>query len=179
MDETVAAALAWSGSRGSFPRLIVARDDAGKVIALRDVVRASGDAGEVAVTLRPVRELFRGDRKAPDLARGPTPDLEPFFMLLEYTVVRFCEADGRDETDQEMERIYTLLRRRPDGDGGRLHSYLRAAARLYMSVRDVSAAEYEAVMRRLAKSARTFSVQPLSRNYLATLRPTFAAMTSP
>jgi hypothetical protein len=125
-----------------------------------------------------VRELFRGDRKAPDLARGPTPELEPFFMLLEYTVVQFCEADGRDETDQEMERIYAHMRRRPDGDGGRLCSYLRAAARMYMSVRDVSAAEYEAVMRRLARSARGFSAPPLSRNYLATLRPTFAAMTS-
>ena len=99
-------------------------------------------------------------------------------MLLEYTVVRFCEADGRDETDQDMEQIYTLMRRRPDGDGGRLHSYLRAAARLYMSVHEVSAAEYEAVMRRLARSARTFSAPPISRNYLATLRATFAAMAS-
>jgi len=34
-------------------------------------------------------------------------------------------------------------------------------------------------MRRLTKSARSFSMPPLSRNYLATLRPTFAAMTSP
>lgn len=179
MDESIATALAWSGLRGTFPRLVIARDGAGKVTALCDVVDANGDAGQVALTLRPVRELFRGDRKAPDLAHGPTPDFEPFFMLLEYTVVQFCEADRRDETDQEMERIYTLLRRRPDGDGGRLCSYLRAAARMYMSVRDVSAAEYEAVMKRLAKSARSFSMPPLSRSYLATLRPTFAAMSSP
>jgi hypothetical protein len=142
-------------------------------------VQAYGDEGEVALTVRPVRELFKGDRKAPELSRGPTPDLEPVFMLLAYTVVRFCEADGRDETDQEMEQVYTLLRRRPDGAGGRLFAYLRAAARLYMSVRDVSAAEYEAVMRRLTKSARSFSSPPLSRNYLATLRPTFAAMATP
>jgi hypothetical protein len=47
---------------------------------------------------------------------------------------------------------------------------------MYMSIRDVSAAEYEAVMRRLTKSARSFSSPPISRNYLTTLRPTFAGM---
>ena len=135
--------------------------------------------GRETLVLRPVRELFTGDRRAPDLSRGPTPELEPFFMLLEYTVVRFCEADGRDPTDQEMELIFASLRRRPDGEGGRLQAYLRAAARLYMSMREVSQAEYEAVMTRLTKSARTFSTPPISRNYLATLRQTFAAMTPP
>jgi hypothetical protein len=97
-------------------------------------------------------------------------------MLLEYTVLRFCEADGRDPTDQDMAAIYASLRRRPDSNGGKLHGYLRAAARLYLSVRDVSQAEYEAVFNRLAKSARTFSVPPISRNYVATLRQTFAGM---
>lgn len=100
-------------------------------------------------------------------------------MLLEYTVVRFCEADGRDQTDQDVARIFAELRRRPDGEGGRMRGYLRAAAQLYLSVRDVSQAEYVAVMNRLAKSARTFSMAPISRNYLATLRQTFAGMTSP
>jgi len=50
---------------------------------------------------------------------------------------------------------------------------------VYLSVRDVSQAEYEAVMSRLAKSARTFATPPISRNYLATLRQTFAAMARP
>ena len=59
MDETVAKALAWSDSGGTLPRLIIARDDAGKVIALRDVVQAAGNGGEVVVTLRPVRALSR------------------------------------------------------------------------------------------------------------------------
>jgi hypothetical protein len=75
-----------------------------------------------------------------------------------------------------MERIFASLRRRPDSEGGRLHGYLRAAARLYLSAHDISQAEYEAVMNRLAKSARTFSMPPVSRNYLATLRQTFAEM---
>jgi hypothetical protein len=179
MDNAVAAALARSGSKGSVPSLVIARDDSGKVVAQRHGVQVHAGEDCETLMLRPIRELFAGDRKAPDLSRGPTPELEPFFMLLEYTVVRFCEADGRDETDQDMERIYASLRRRPDGEGGRLHSYLRAAARLYLSICDVSQAEYEAVMNRLAKSARTFAMQPISRNYLTTLRETFPATAEP
>ncbi len=176
MDETVAAALAQS--EGSLPSLVIVRDGEGKVVALSGNVQVHVGEGRQTLALRPVRELFSGDRRAPDLSRGPTPELEPFFMLLEYTVVRFCSADGRDQTDQDMEGIFASLRRRPDGEGGRMHGYLRAAARLYLSVRDVSQAEYEAVFSRLAKSARTFSAPPISRNYLATLRQTFAAMAS-
>jgi hypothetical protein len=176
MDDAVAAVLARSG-KGSLPALAILRNDEGKVVAQRDGVQVQVGEGRETLALPPVRQLFRGDRRAPDLSDGPTRELEPFFLLLEYTVVRFCEADGRDETDQETERIFASLRRRPDSDGGRLHAYLRAAARLYLSAHDVSQAEYEAVMNRLAKSARTFSAPPLSRNYLWTLKRTFAAMT--
>ena len=179
MDEAVATALGWSGSKGSLPQLVIARDGSGKVIAPTGEVQVHVGEALATLELRPVRELLTGDRRAPDLSRGPTPELEPLFMLLEYTVVRFCEADGRDQTDQDMEGIYASLRRRPDGEGGRLHGYLRAAARLYLSVHDVSPAEYDAVMNRLTKSARTFASPPISRNYLATLRQTFAGMTSP
>ncbi len=178
MNETLTATRACIESKERLPSLVLVRDSAGQLVSPRDCVEVhAGDAAE-SLALRPMRALFRGSRKAPDLAHGPTSELDPFFMLLEYTVVRFCEADERDETDQEMERIYTLLRRRPDSDGGPLFAYVRAAAQLYMSVRDVSEAEYEAVMKRLAKSCRTFSMAPISRNYLATLRPTFAAMSS-
>jgi hypothetical protein len=179
MDEIVAAALARSGSSGSLPPLVIVRDDQGKVVPQSGGVHVRIGEGQETLALRPVRELFTGSRKPGDLSQGPTPELEPFFMLLEYTVVRFCEADGRDQTDQDMASIFAELRRRPDGDSGRMRGYLRAAAQLYLSVRDVSQAEYEAVMNRLAKSARTFSMAPISRNYLATLRQTFAGMTSP
>jgi hypothetical protein len=176
MDEAVASALARSGSGESLPPLVIIRDSAGKIVAPREGVQVQIGEGGETLALRPVRELFAGNRKAHDMSRGPTPELEPLFLLLEYTVVRFCDADGHDETDQEMERIYMALRRRPDDEGGRLHGYLRAAARLYMSAREVSQGEYEAVMNRLAKSARTFSMPPVGRNYLATLRQTFAEM---
>lgn len=151
------------------------RDAEGKLALLGDKIVVRSTAGETkAVSLRPVRELFAGTARAPDLSSGPTPKLMPFFLFLEMIVVRFCEEDGRDQTDQEMERVYSEMRRRPDGrPASRLHSYLRAAARLYMSKNDISEAEYDAVMRRLTKSARTFSMSPISRNYMATLRHTF------
>jgi hypothetical protein len=150
------------------------RDENGLVVALQDQIRVIG-AGNVEdiVTLPPIRELFRGTAKPGDLSRGPTTQLEPFFLMLEATVAAFCVADGRDESDQEMAIVYSELRRRPDKDGGRLSSYVRAAAQLYMSARPVSQAEYDAVMGRLARSARTFSDGAISRNYLTTLRETF------
>jgi hypothetical protein len=147
----------------------------GKVVARRDggelVVRTA--AGETKIQLRPIRQLFVGNERAPDLSRGPTPKLMPLFAFLEVTILRFCEAEGRDETDQEMERIFSLLKRRPDSLDGPLHAYVRNAAQVFMALRDVSQAEYEAVLGRLAKSARTFAFPPISRNYLHTLRQTF------
>src|SRR5215471_10215985 len=129
-------------------RLRFARDPQGKVgVVTNDLGVVRGDE-ELTVTLRPVRELFTGNAPAPDLARGPTPEVEPFIRFLEQTVATFCRIDGRSETDQEMERIYALLRRRPDSVDGPLHSYIRAAARLYMSLYDISQAQYEAVMAR-------------------------------
>jgi hypothetical protein len=149
----------------------------GKLGAPGDAIVVRMGTTETNLTPRPLRELFRGSRKAPDLSRGPTPALMPLFLFLEATVVRFCEEDGRDETDEEMERIFSELRRRPDGRHlSPLHAYLHAAARVYLSARDVSEAEYEAVMSRLTKSARTFSIPPISRNYVTTLRRTIGTL---
>ena len=177
MDANVVAALAPSNpsdaNRVAIPLLPIVRDEQGKIAALRDGVELLIGGIDTRLVFRPLRQLFAGDAKAPDLSQGPTPELEPLFVLLEHTVVRFCDAAERDATDQEMEQIFAELRRRPDAPGGALRSYLRATAQLYLSLRDVSAAQYEAVMGRLAKSARTFSQAPVSRNYLATLRDTF------
>lgn len=118
----------------------------------------------------PLRTLFRGNATAPDLSRGPTPELEPFFIFLESTVVNFCDVAGRDESDQEMRRIYAQLRRRPDGRDCLMYTFLQAAARVYMMNFAVSQAEYEAVMGRLAKSATNFSIGHISHNYLDTIR---------
>jgi hypothetical protein len=153
-------------------RLDFARDAQGKLALLGDDVVVRVNDEQKRVTLPRVQALFRGDAKAPSLEGEPSARLMPFFYLLEATVLRFCDEDGRDETDQEMERIYSELRRRPDGKDSALRSHLRAAARLYMMEHEVSLAEYEGVMRRLVKSARTFSMPPLSRNYVETLRST-------
>jgi hypothetical protein len=178
MDTAIAALLA-PGPReletSQALRLAFIRDAQGRLVPVKDEVVVHAGSEDKALTLRPLRELFVGAAKPPDLSGEPSAKLMPFFLLLERTLVSFCEEDGRDETDQEMERTYLELRRRPDGADSCLRSHLRAAARLYMSVRDVSEAEYEAVMRRLAKSARTFSAPPLSRNYLATLRGSILA----
>jgi hypothetical protein len=154
--------------------LVIARDARGEIVSIGDEVEVeTTDAGSRRLALRPIRQLFAGDAKAPDLSGGPTPKLEPFFVLLERTVASVCAVSGSDATDEEMEHIYSEMRRRPDGEGGVLRSYVRAAARLYLSTNNVSQAEYEAVFRRLTKSARTFSVGTISRNYLGTLRETF------
>jgi hypothetical protein len=152
----------------ALPQLKPAFDPDGKLVPIQDELFT--DRGPV--TLLPVRALFRGTAKAPDLSQGPTPKLEPLFLFIEATILSFCETEGRDVSDQDIERIFSMLKRRPDSNDGKLLSYVRAATRLYMTHHEVSQGEYEAVMARLARSARTFSAPPLSRNYLATLRDT-------
>jgi len=115
--------------------------------------------------LEPLSQLWTGSA-APDFSRAPSSEYEPFFILIEATAAEYCDATGRPERDREFERLYRLLRRRPDSvDANPLFSYLRAAARLYLSLRDVSRAEFEAVADRLRASARTFSTRLDSTNY--------------
>jgi hypothetical protein len=92
MDEAVTSTLARSGSNASLPPLVIIRDAAGKIIAPREGVQVQIGEGCETLSLAPIRQLFAGDRKPGDLSDGPTPELEPFFMLLEYTIVRFCDA---------------------------------------------------------------------------------------
>jgi len=126
-------------------------------------------AGEstALVRLLKVSDLWTGEAVPPDFERGPTPEYVLFFALIERTAADYCACMGKRTRDREFERLYERLRGRPDGtDPNPLFSYLRAAARLYMSLRDVSRAEFEAVARRLKRSARTFSDGDTSTNYL-------------
>jgi hypothetical protein len=50
-------------------------------------------------------------------------------------------------------------------DANPLFSYLRAAARLYLSLRDVSRAEFKAMANKLRVSARAFATRRDSTNY--------------
>lgn len=129
--------------------------------------------GVVEVRLKPASELFTGTTAPPDFSRGPTREYAAFFWTIEGTALDYCQTTGQMETDEEFHRLYRLLSRRPDGrDAHPLFSYIQAAARLYLSLRDASRAEFEAVTGRLALSARHFSMGPTSRNYIETLRRT-------
>ncbi|MGE0191710.1 MAG: hypothetical protein AB7T63_06660 [Planctomycetota bacterium] len=120
----------------------------------------------VPVRLKPLADLWTGDVRPPDLGSRPPSEYLPFLATIERTAAAYVAATQTQETDQEFERLYSLLRRRPAGrDDHPLFGYLQAAVRLYMSLRATSQAEFEAVVRRLEQSARTFSEGYASTNY--------------
>jgi hypothetical protein len=172
MDRKVIAALRVAGMDPEHPELLrvpTALGEQGRVVSLDPdlPVPVMDDDGRVVwLPLAPISQLWRGSTAAPGFSFASPPEYEPFFILIEATAAEFCDATGRPERDREFERLYRLLRRRPDSmDANPLFSYLRAAARLYLSLRDVSQAEFEAVANRLRVSARTFSMGSDSTNY--------------
>ncbi len=147
-------------------RVAIQRDEQKKVVRLRGEVPVMGNEGLMLVTLKPVTKLWTGSAVPPDLSRTPPPRYQPFFLLLESTAANYCAAMGKAETDDEFERLFRQLRRRPDGDDAHpLFSYLQGAVRLYLSLRDVSQAEFEAVVNRLSQSAKWHSTHVGSTNY--------------
>jgi hypothetical protein len=131
------------------------------------------------VTLEPIGRLFTGEARAPDLSNSPEP-YETFLAVFELTAANYCAATQRVPTDDEFARLYKLLRNKPDGwDRNPLFGYLQAAAKVYLSLRDVSRHEFRAVVGRLAKSAKTFRLSKRSCNYyanaLGSLHPDLAA----
>jgi hypothetical protein len=141
------------------------RDGSG-ILPLEDEVAVIEGDRTAIVTLRSASELFVGDVRPPDFANGPGDDYVLFFALIERTAADYCATRRLIDKDLEFERLYRHLRRRPDGrDANPLFSYLRAAARLYMSLRSVSRWEFESVAERLSRSARHFSQGPTSTNY--------------
>jgi hypothetical protein len=122
------------------------------------------------IPLKPITELFTGSAIPQSFRDGPTHDYLFFFLTVEYAAVAFSRAAATPEKDMEFNRIYRKLKRSPDDtDGNPIFSYLQAAFRLYMSLKDVSRAEFDAVITRLAKSAKTFSRGPSSTNYIDTV----------
>ncbi|QRN96522.1 hypothetical protein JRI60_47260 [Archangium violaceum] len=120
----------------------------------------------VTVRLKPISRLWTGTAVPPDMTREPPWQYRPFFLLLETTAAVYCAAMGRPELDSEFDRLYRQLCRWPDGhDDHPLFSYLRAAARLYMSLRAVSQAEFETMIQRLRQSAQHFFTHEGSINY--------------
>lgn len=164
MDLEVARALRSAGfdlEGGSEPLELDLRPE-----SLDEEVRVVQGKKTAVVLLRPISGLWTGDREPPDLSGGYPAEYIPFFLALEGHAARYCVESGRVVIDREFERVYELLRRRPDGnDPEPVFRVRQAAARLYLSLHTTSRAEYEAVVRRLARSARTFSFGIVSRNY--------------
>ncbi len=171
MDQEARDYLAKAGldvaMKMKLPVVPIALDENEKLLTPGDEVPVLVGTGTVVnVRLRPISALFAGNVKAPSFASAPTPDYVPFFTLIERTAIDYCTVMRDIVTDQELQRLYTHLRRRPDGTHEHpLFAYLRAAARLYMSLRDVSRDEFEAVVGRLALSAKHFSLGNSSTNY--------------
>ncbi len=170
MDQSALAKLDEAGIDPSMERLFLSVpirvDGGGEAIPIGEEVPVL--SGEMAVVLRLKRisELFVGSAVPPSFSSGPTPAYVLFFALIERTAIDFCSCTGKIERDQEFERLYRHLRRRPDGqDYNPLFSYIQAAARLYMSLRDVSRAEFEGVAHRLCLSASHFAMGATSTNY--------------
>ena len=153
-------------SRGELPVIAIQLDDQDRPLPLNDRLVVLSRDGGIEVQLKSISSLWTGTRKPPDFARGPPPAYAFFFLLIERTAKDFCMTAG-GVTDDEFERLYNHLRRRPDGsDANPLFSYLQAAAALYMSLTEVSQEEFEAVARRLTQSARRFDGGAGSKNYL-------------
>lgn len=180
MDLTVVTKFESAGIDKTFtssvPNVGIEVDVQGRVRPVGNDVLVIAGPKTVHVTLKRISELFAGTKTPPSFRDGPTEQYMLFFALIELTVIDFCRCAGRAEYDAEIERLYNHLRRRPDGqDANPLFSYMQAAARLYMSTFTVSQAEFEAVCRRLSKSARTFGVGPTSTNYCEVLGESLSA----
>ena len=118
------------------------------------------------LTLPSIASLARGDVDPGRFGTTPPDEYTGFFLAIERIASRFCARAERPVTDQEFHRLYRHLLRRPDGtDRHPLFGYLQAAVRMHMLLHDTSQKEFEAVVSRLVRSTKTFSMGPASRNY--------------
>ncbi len=139
-------------------------------VTTREEITISDGTNDATWTVPSLRALFRGERKPPEMSDRPPPAYMPVFWFIERHIITFCDAFG-DTTDQEFEGIFNQLRRRPDGKTtDDLHAFLWQVAAVLAGTRPLSAAEYEAILNRLRRSARTFSIAPVSRNYIKVLQ---------
>jgi hypothetical protein len=117
-----------------------------------------------------LREFFRGDRQPPaDMDHYPKEYCVPFYFI-ERQLITVCEVMG-NRTDQEMEEIYSALRRRPDGRSlGPVHDFLWQVCALLLGKYALSAAEFAAIAGQLERSVRKGALRPVSRNYAEFLR---------
>jgi hypothetical protein len=112
-------------------------------------------------------------RHTPRSWARPFHEYAPHFFFIEKHVLSICDVIG-DRTDQEMEEIYSMFRRRPDGRSlGAVHDFFWQVAALLLGTQALSAAEFEAVFGTLERSARKWGLRPISRFYAAYLHQSF------
>lgn len=141
-------------------------------VTAREEVFVTDGVNDAPWRVPSLRALFRGDQPAPAFGDEPPPAYVPHFFFIEQHVLTFCDAFG-DKTDGEFEDAYSNLRRRPDGKSfSELHFFLWQVAAGLAGIRPVSAAEFEALFGRLARSASHFRWGEASRNYMWALRST-------
>lgn len=126
----------------------------------------SGPPEVVRLEPLPLRSLFRGDRVVQEFGSTPPPEYALVFASIERPLARFAASSVSCVRDAEFEKLFSELRRRPDGRyQSALYRYAQAVLRLLLLLRPTSESEFDAVLRRLARSARTFGTSPTSTNY--------------
>ena len=165
--ERVGAITSLASDDGGFPTIGIEMDRGGEILPCRGAVVLVGSGRTAEVELPASTELFVGDALHPDFRDGPMREFVPFFALVERTAADVCLSDERVLVrDREFARLYDGLRRRPDSPQSLVVAgYVNAALRLAMCLRPTSRAEHDAVLRRLAGSAKTWSDGPVSTNY--------------
>jgi hypothetical protein len=156
-------------------------DDDERLVALgeNEVPFAVGEK-VVLLRLKPVTALFTGNVRPPSFLKGPTSEYVTFFATIERAVTDAASFKRPIPSDDEFQRLYRLLKRHPDGrDQNPLFSYMQAAARAYMSLVDVSREEFEAVVSRIALTAKHFSAGPSTTNYFEMLSHMFLGNRDP
>jgi hypothetical protein len=114
----------------------------------------------------PLRSLFRGGRVVQEFGSTPPPEYDLVFAFIERPLALFAAASVPRVRDEEFERLFAELRRRPDGRyQSPLYRYAQAVLRALLLLRPTSESEFDAVLRRLARSARTFSEGATSTHY--------------
>jgi len=130
--------------------------------------RPSGSPEVVRLDLVPLRSLFRGDRVVQEFGSTPPPEYDLVFACIERPLARFAAQSVPCVRDVEFEKLFSELRRRPDGRyQSALYRYAQAVLRLLLHLRPTSASEFDALLRRLARSARVFSTSVTSTNYFS------------
>lgn len=114
----------------------------------------------------PLRSLYRGGRVVAEFGSTPPSEYDMVFAFIERPLALFAASSAQPVRDQDFEKLFTELRRRPDGRyQSPLYRYFQAILRALLLLRPTSESELDAVLRRLARSARTFSEGATSTHY--------------